>query len=48
MVTSEMPRKLWEHPDPNSTQMYDFMQEANGTYGLNLKVCLVPSVCDIC
>ncbi|KAH6689621.1 acetoacetyl-coenzyme A synthetase [Plectosphaerella plurivora] len=37
MAHSELPRKLWEHPDPESTQMYAFMQEANKTYGLQLK-----------
>lgn len=37
MATS-LPRKLWEHPDPESTEMYRFMQEANKRYSLKLKV----------
>lgn len=35
--TSTAPRKLWEHPDPKSTAMWKFMQEANQRYGLNLQ-----------
>ncbi|KAK2603462.1 hypothetical protein QQS21_004322 [Conoideocrella luteorostrata] len=30
------PRKLWEHPDPQSTAMWQFMQDANAKYGLKL------------
>jgi acetoacetyl-CoA synthetase len=32
------PRKLWEHPDPKSTAMWAFMQDANAKYGLNMQV----------
>lgn len=35
-----MPRKLWEHPDPKSTAMWRFMQDANAKYGLNMQVSL--------
>lgn len=34
----EVPRKLWEHPDPMSTNMYWFMQKVNQKRGLKLKV----------
>jgi hypothetical protein len=34
------PRKLWEHPDPKSTAMWKFMQEANAKRGLQMQVCL--------
>ncbi|KAL2119252.1 hypothetical protein VTJ04DRAFT_6212 [Mycothermus thermophilus] len=33
----EVPRKLWEHPNPESTAMYHFLQDVNRKYGLNLK-----------
>ncbi|OAA68742.1 AMP-dependent synthetase/ligase [Niveomyces insectorum RCEF 264] len=33
----KLPRKLWEHPDPTSTEMYQFMQAVNAKYGLNLQ-----------
>lgn len=36
----ELPRKLWEHSDPKSTEMYKFMQNVNRKHGLNLKVCV--------
>jgi len=36
---TKLPRKLWEHPDPKSTEMYKFMQEVNQKYKLDLKVC---------
>ncbi|KAI0381848.1 acetoacetyl-coenzyme A synthetase [Hypomontagnella monticulosa] len=32
-----VPRKLWEHPNPQKTQMYDFMQRVNQKHSLNLK-----------
>jgi hypothetical protein len=32
------PRKLWEHPDPKSTAMWKFMQEANAKRGLQMQV----------
>ncbi|PHH60651.1 hypothetical protein CDD81_1372 [Ophiocordyceps australis] len=31
------PRKLWTHPDVKSTSMWQFMQEANRRYGLELQ-----------
>lgn len=37
MDVETMPRKLWEHPDPQSTAMWRFMQEANQRYHLNLR-----------
>lgn len=39
MATTEIPRKLWEHPDPQSTQMYILMQEINKKKNLKLEVC---------
>lgn len=33
-----VPRKLWEHPDPKSTLMYEFMQDINRKSGQSLKV----------
>lgn len=35
-----VPRKLWEHPDPENTFMWRFMNEINAKRGLNIKVCL--------
>ncbi|KAK4193061.1 putative acetoacetyl-coenzyme A synthetase [Podospora australis] len=32
-----VPRKLWEHPDPESTLMWSFMQGINRKHGLQLK-----------
>lgn len=32
-----MPRKLWEHPDPKSTAMWKFMQNANAKHGLKME-----------
>ncbi|KAL2760665.1 hypothetical protein ACRALDRAFT_1046183 [Sodiomyces alcalophilus JCM 7366] len=37
MATTEMPRKLWEHPDPKNTEMYRFMHDVNRNHGLNLE-----------
>ncbi|KAI5461402.1 hypothetical protein BGZ63DRAFT_464023 [Mariannaea sp. PMI_226] len=37
MELDKMPRKLWEHPNPKSTAMWAFMQQANRKFGLNLK-----------
>ncbi|KAK5663132.1 hypothetical protein OQA88_6549 [Cercophora sp. LCS_1] len=31
-----VPRKLWEHPDPESTQMWKFLQSINKKHGLQL------------
>ncbi|KAJ1329236.1 acetoacetyl-CoA synthetase [Microdochium nivale] len=36
MSSSPLPRELWSHPDPKSTQMYQFMQLVNKQHGLNL------------
>jgi len=33
-----MPRKLWEHPNPESTNMAQFMRDINQKRGTNLKV----------
>lgn len=38
METNVLLRKLWEHPDPESTQMWKFMQEVNRMRGRNLEV----------
>ncbi|KAJ9659477.1 hypothetical protein H2201_007368 [Coniosporium apollinis] len=35
--TMPIPRKLWEHPSPKSTQMCQFMQTANQRHDLNLQ-----------
>lgn len=35
--TDKLPRKLWEHPDPKSTRMWRFMQNANAKHGLDMK-----------
>ncbi|KAG6013280.1 hypothetical protein E4U41_005104, partial [Claviceps citrina] len=37
MDSSSTPRKLWEHPAPQSTAMWSFMQEANAKYGLAMQ-----------
>lgn len=33
-----VPRKLWEHSHPESTQMWQFMQEVNDRSKRDLKV----------
>lgn len=38
MEFEKAPRKLWEHPHPELTAMWRFMQESNRRYGLTLKV----------
>ena len=38
MDSLAVPRKLWEHPDPQSTTMYKFMQSINRKHNLRLKV----------
>jgi acetoacetyl-CoA synthetase len=43
MATADVPRKLWEHPDPRNTQMYILMQEINKTENLKLEVCVIRS-----
>jgi hypothetical protein len=35
----EMPRLMWKHPDPKSTDMEKFRKATNAKYGLNLQVC---------
>ena len=35
---SVVPRKLWEHPNPEATNMAQFMRDVNKKRGLNLKV----------
>lgn len=40
ITTEDLPRKLWEHPDPKSTQMWKLMQEVNRKSGRNLQVSL--------
>lgn len=35
-----IPRKLWEHPDPESTPMWQFLQNVNKRHGLSLKTFL--------
>ncbi|KAK2048493.1 acetoacetate-CoA ligase [Colletotrichum somersetense] len=37
MDTTEIPRKLWEHPDPRSTQMYQFLQSVGSAFNVQLK-----------
>ncbi|KAH7318443.1 hypothetical protein B0I35DRAFT_409335 [Stachybotrys elegans] len=37
MELDRAPRKLWEHPNPQSTAMWKFMLESNQRYGLDLK-----------
>ncbi|PQE28088.1 acetoacetate- ligase protein [Rutstroemia sp. NJR-2017a WRK4] len=36
MDSLQIPRKLWEHPNPKSTAMYRFMQEVNKKHNLQL------------
>lgn len=38
-----IPRKLWQHADPKSTEMWRFMQRANQTRGLNMQASLSHS-----
>ncbi|KAJ8106912.1 hypothetical protein ONZ43_g6901 [Nemania bipapillata] len=35
-MSAVIPRKLWEHPNPQSTQLWEFMQLINQKYQLNL------------
>lgn len=44
MDSLTVPRKLWEHPNPESTDMYRFMQEVNNKHGLQIKVPYLVSV----
>jgi acetoacetyl-CoA synthetase len=36
--TSDLPRKLWEHPNPQSTQMWAFKTELEKEKGLQVPV----------
>ncbi|KAF2202628.1 acetoacetyl-CoA synthase [Delitschia confertaspora ATCC 74209] len=36
-VSMPIPRKLWQHPDPKSTNMWRFMQKVNAKRGMDLK-----------
>ncbi|KAH9901932.1 acetoacetate-CoA ligase [Xylariomycetidae sp. FL2044] len=36
-MAATLPRKLWEHPNPKDTQIYEFMQLINKKKHLNLK-----------
>jgi hypothetical protein len=38
MVDHAVPRKLWEHKNIQSTEMYKFMQVVNTTQGTKLEV----------
>lgn len=37
-ATHPLPRKLWEHPDPKSTQMWDFKVKLEQEKGIVLQV----------
>jgi hypothetical protein len=41
---SVMPRKLWEHPNPEATNMAQFMRDVNRQRNLNLKVLITPEI----
>jgi hypothetical protein len=41
MDSVTVPRKLWEHPNPETTEMYRLMQEINKNHNLQLKVGLL-------
>ena len=43
-----MPRKLWEHPDPKSTAMWKFMQNANAKHGLKMEASHLPLHFKVC
>lgn len=34
--SEKLPRKLWEHPNPQASNMWRFMQMCNGRYGLEM------------
>lgn len=40
----EMPRELWRHPDPKSTNMEVFRKQTNARHGVDLQVCGTPGV----
>ncbi|KAI0408063.1 hypothetical protein F4802DRAFT_619266 [Xylaria palmicola] len=35
-MATTIPRQLWEHPDPKSTQLWEFIQRINQKHNLNL------------
>ena len=37
-----LPRKLWEHPRPQDTQMYHFMQKINKKHRQSIEVEVNP------
>ena len=37
MDVTKAPRKLWEHPNPKSTEMWKFLQETNKKHNLNIQ-----------
>jgi acetoacetyl-CoA synthetase len=37
-VESSQPEKLWEHPNPEATQMAMFMRNINKKRNMNMKV----------
>lgn len=39
---SAVPRKLWEHPNPRSTQMWQFIQDVNEKSNRDIKVRTLP------
>lgn len=43
MDSLAVPRELWRHPDPKSTNMYRLMQEVNQKHNLQLEVCGISS-----
>lgn len=43
-----IPRKLWEHPDPKSTLMWEFMQDINRKSGQRLEVRDIAVTCCPC
>lgn len=42
MQEQPLPRELWRHPDPKSTDMEAFRKMVNKTRGKNLKVHTTP------
>lgn len=47
MESLAVPKKLWEHPDPQSTEMYKLMQEINSRYNLQLNVCTSTTIFEV-
>lgn len=37
-----MPKKLWEHPNPDSTCMAQFIRDVNRRKGMQLKASSIP------